>query len=57
MTAQLTVCRSEWLTPQKRISISTSVGVAVRRAMVSWVSGEVALAAEAAGLDGSRRRS
>src|ERR1700740_1226886 len=35
-------CRSEWQTPQKRISISTSCGRGERRGMVKWESGVVA---------------
>lgn len=37
-----TVWRSEWQTPQKRISIATSVAVGVRRSIVWGASGAVA---------------
>jgi len=40
--------RSEWQTPQKRISIRTSRSAGSRRVIVSEASGEVALAAEKA---------
>jgi hypothetical protein len=41
-----TVCRSEWQTPQNRISIWMSVSVVARRLIVSDASGDSALAAE-----------
>lgn len=37
-----TVCRSEWQTPQKRMSMATSRSAGVRRSMVSGASGVVA---------------
>src|SRR5580658_6889810 len=41
-----TWCRSEWHTPQNRISICTSCSVGSRRAIVVEASDDVALAAE-----------
>ena len=36
------VCKSEWQTPQKRISICTSVAVGGRRSIAKGASGDVA---------------